>query len=1441
MDPPPEEDHFSFFNMGADQAFTFEGIPSFLHDDPTLDPSSLTLSTIPKGPNSHNDLLEQKAPAGFGLQDPYDESLSDSSSSKRTSSGPSSKRGTAEPDAQNDTTMEYGVLQNAPPSPSQMREMMGGHPLSIDTPPLEMDTSFDTPPLEMDSAFDASEFLHDHPFDLDRASTSPVSRPPQVTANRRPVHRAKSRPKNKSSSSTGASVGASPQSTSFAASNASSPMSPGDFRDPTPSMFMQADPSTMFMRTPNWPAQFSGGSDPMRGGPNAMHHAFVNAPNPMATSSAMMLAPYSNFMPMPHGMNVAGPFLSFDKEGMPPRTRVETQIHLKTVFGQLPPGVSKLHLPKHTISKPKLWSKVPYVPSPDTLNLQTMLVCTGAMENEEWRKRAFKRARDGPNSGLGNARPDEEDDADKPLKGGEVWICTNCIERERKRAERKKIKKPDEEGTWKAEEWRRAVVFNTNEIKELPKPDPQTGHTIVELPMRIACYCRHQQEKLGFQVIFTITDHLGRVLAQELTPSIMITDDHKNHVAPQLLSPSATQPGATKPQAPATSQAQSPQGQASQAQVSPAHLSQAQVAQAQASRAQASQSQTKPNPLNASSRASQSVQPTSFRASQSVSDLSRLQAGPPSASRPLLNPGAASAASRSLSRPASPSSLSGPNAKKRKSSSGKVPVSMAMTPLDTVAPGAAPGKVPEAQSASTPPFLQGGVFNPSDSTFAGGSPSAGGSRFGATPSTPGMEDHPLFSPSAASSAAMEQAFAPHGFSASRSAHASRAPSPNSFANVMNTAALQTQFAHRFNAGSDSDPAATWNPMGTSVPSEASEPMPTISRITPAEGSKLGGYEVTILGENLHRGLEVMFGSRKAMATWYWAENIILCVVPASPVAGDVAVTFSKQPPGVSMLNPHKFRYLDDDEDKLLRSAMEVLARKMNGNLGDVKDFAMSILNYRGLPPNHGGVNGGGSSGQGYGNAAGSSAPHDIESQLMKCLELIDLDDSPHRAQWDYKISSGHTMLHMACSLGFHRFAAGLVARGANVDVHDNSGFTPLHFAALNNHPEIVRRLLLAGADSTAKSLGGMMPADVARSDDIIADLRRVARRTRSLSVGCLRSAPSSTTSLKSLWGQTEPMSPYDRARDDSDVEYSSFDSSDSDEQDRDADEEDEVLEMRRPSIHSRRSDSHLSQRENGDNLLEPPPSPNAAAAAFRQFQQAMAIYVQSLPQLPHMPQMPQMPALPRMGTQADNQMPLYYAQFIRQLTALVPGKAGPRPATPESEADKAMGIRGWWNRSWVANDTLPPPSYEDLYPGREVDSKARSAEEAFAMQPPMETKRAVETTTEAEAVEVAEEVSPANLDDEVGVLTIGRKNAITKEQQRDILRAHQVNFKRLSSDRNLFIIWIPLLVVVAAALLYGHFPEVSARIGQFIYSLMGPRTPAHPDSVTGAPGLAVEV
>ena len=60
--------------------------------------------------------------------------------------------------------------------------------------------------------------------------------------------------------------------------------------------------------------------------------------------------------------------------------------------------------------------------------------------------------------------------------------------------------------------------------------------------------------------------------------------------------------------------------------------------------------------------------------------------------------------------------------------------------------------------------------------------------------------------------------------------------------------------------------------------------------------------------------------------------------------------------------------------------------------------------------------------------------------------------------------AGRTGLHYAALEGDVVRAEELLAGGAGASVADDQGFTPLHFAAQSNKPEVVRLLVARGAD-----------------------------------------------------------------------------------------------------------------------------------------------------------------------------------------------------------------------------------------------------------------------------------------------------------------------------------------------------------------------------------------
>jgi hypothetical protein len=1079
----------------------------------------------------------------------------------------------------------------------------------------------------------------------------------------------------------------------------------------------------------------------------------------------------------------------------PLKSRVETQIPIKMTLFPMPIGITKLHLPTHTISKPKLLAKPTPNRSPDTLELYTTLVCTSAMQNPENRRRAFERTANpeliqDEASGENGA---EEDEENKPLNGGDVKICAGCITRERKRAARKKVKKVEEEESWHKDEAKRVIVFNTHEVKDWqtptsqppseatgdrPEPFVPEGAMQVDAPMRIACYCRHQNEKLGFQVIFTIKDYQDRLIAQEMTSSIMITDDHKTHNMPALSTQNSN---------------------GSDNQVYPS-------------------SGAFPADVTFDMSAGPVGSMAPFRLSHSSSDLQSLQRSFNMQFPASMNFGgsqqpsqttSATMTPRNMSRQTSPSASSGPTSKKRKASgSSKVPSGLAMTRLETAEAGmgqAGPSNPMSAPNSAAPSPFTPNLTNfplPTTEQQYGQSSTTIPSipqQYNTGPPTPNSNDQVFFT-NANRSQSMENLAMHQLYSAPASAHPSRVPSPNGLRNTVQAyQQQQAQIAQAVANGLYGMPLSL-NPHRP----------PTIHKLIPNEGPKAGGIEVTCLGSGFCQGLEVMFGDSKATTTTYWGETSLVCLLPPSAFAGTVPVTFKHQHQQQQM-QPYPtppipkqqafFKYVDDDEQQIIRTALSVLGHKMTGKMEDVRDLARRIV---GDGPSSWGASTGHSptGGSGGNQVSGFNAATfgvDVEATLLRCLDLIDLDDSPHMPRLNLRRASGQTMLHLACSLGLHRFVAALLARGANPEPRDKGGFTPMHFAALHNHPQIVRRLMLSGADPTVRSLAGFTPSDMATSEEVLRAARRIEHHSRTRSGGSLRSRTSSATSLRSVWESASTPLPTDipalaEDSDDDDNEYEDEDA---------ANDGAFWMRSRRPSAQKLPKSDSADEK---DPILNLPgisataglASPTAAMTAFRDQLSAQIQHLQQRMQL-NVPNLPQMPRFDMMPNLPDYQSYLPTAPMVRRISNLVGNN---RPVNAKEQDYK------WWD---LFSGTVPaaPPAYEDIFPQGDVETKRASAVQAAA--DTVADNKCAELFDQAESSTTAQRRST-----KLETVTIGQMHTITREQQDQLRLAHAEKVKRLSRDRNLFFIWVcfPPYLIRNTFLTFYRFPFLSSSSSQ---------------------------
>jgi len=692
------------------------------------------------------------------------------------------------------------------------------------------------------------------------------------------------------------------------------------------------------------------------------------------------------------------------------KSRVETQINVIMTLEKPPPGIEHLHLPLHTIAKSKLLAKEEFDKS-KTLELHTMLVCTSAMQNPQHRQKALARAAAQNNAEiqrraeLARQMSDDEkndmknvEEADKPANGGEVRICNNCIQRERKRAGRKKLKKEEEQQHWERFETERVVVFNSNEYLPFKSPEeterphqhggfpgaafqegaqqqrdsytPPDGSVQVVAAMRVACYCRHQSEKEGFQVIFTLKDQAGNVVAQQMSDSILITDDHKTH--PPTYGPTTLAGGGEMYYQPHTAAAFAHGLPMSQSMVD---------------------LQSHAYPFTSSrSTGNLAALGAAYAGHQQFNPHSHVHQLPPTTSASGYNSQATSATmtptsmSRPASRPGSPMSVgqAGPN-KKRKSSSfhRKMPSGLTMTPArpDASQPPSA-GLPSAALSSVTSPFSPTGDgnntgFGQQGSYMTIPTNSGPAQYYGSGPPTPSENQHQPFPFTQAqieqhlARAQNAQAY----FSHPSSAVPSRASSPvlqlqqpppgrgnmAAYARQQQAQGVQTpgggmmqqqqqarqqqqvaQHSHQANAQS-AQYASTGMQMQQNNQAQAvggseqdNTSPPTITKITPADGPYLGGTEVSIYGYNFTNGTQVMFGDKVAVTVFYGPQALLATSPPSRPGGVNVTLVPPNGQQGSAYQSPpvggnrQIFTYTDQNP-RMMEMALRFMSQQQTGS------------------------------------------------------------------------------------------------------------------------------------------------------------------------------------------------------------------------------------------------------------------------------------------------------------------------------------------------------------------------------------------------------------------------------------------------------------------------------------------------------------------------------
>ena len=79
---------------------------------------------------------------------------------------------------------------------------------------------------------------------------------------------------------------------------------------------------------------------------------------------------------------------------------------------------------------------------------------------------------------------------------------------------------------------------------------------------------------------------------------------------------------------------------------------------------------------------------------------------------------------------------------------------------------------------------------------------------------------------------------------------------------------------------------------------------------------------------------------------------------------------------------------------------------------------------------------------------------------------------------------GSTSLHIATQERYSHIALALIELGADLNIQDMSGNSPIHLAIIHEDYRVVRRLLVHNARQDIKNEDGLLPSDLEKSKDI---------------------------------------------------------------------------------------------------------------------------------------------------------------------------------------------------------------------------------------------------------------------------------------------------------------------------------------------------------------------
>lgn len=242
-------------------------------------------------------------------------------------------------------------------------------------------------------------------------------------------------------------------------------------------------------------------------------------------------------------------------------------------------------------------------------------------------------------------------------------------------------------------------------------------------------------------------------------------------------------------------------------------------------------------------------------------------------------------------------------------------------------------------------------------------------------------------------------------------------------------------------------------------------IPTLDRIVPSQGPTTGGVEITIVGENFHRGLTLMFGNRAATNVCC-NSNSIVCILPPAEHNGPVVVSFKEHPLIRTSPVPPIFNYFESSHQNMIDLSNQVVGIRTpsatatsNGSYFQTH----SSLNQQSSPLSTSNTTDytAESHGETPNNYYATVYQENTELQVLNILSSTSFDYSC-LAQTTL---GGQNLLHLAAYLNYPTLAAFLISRNPVLtQSQDRNGLSPLHFSCHSKADLVIQLLLKSGAN-----------------------------------------------------------------------------------------------------------------------------------------------------------------------------------------------------------------------------------------------------------------------------------------------------------------------------------------------------------------------------------------